>query len=37
MSSAGHTESWLDRFWPLLVILVGVLFLTLILTFQPTT
>jgi hypothetical protein len=35
MSSSG--EHWLDRWWPLLVILYGVLFVTVLVTFSPTT
>jgi len=34
MSSS--SESWLDRWWPLLVILYGVLFVTMLVTFSPT-
>jgi hypothetical protein len=29
------TEPWLDRWWPLLVILYGVMFITLLVTFSP--
>jgi hypothetical protein len=29
-------ESWLERWWPLLVIIYGVLFVTLLVTFSPT-
>ena len=29
------TERWLDRWWPLLVILYGVLFITALVTFSP--
>jgi hypothetical protein len=29
-------ELWLDRWWPLLVILYGVLFVTVLVTFSPT-
>jgi hypothetical protein len=29
--------SWLDRWWPLLVILYGVFFVSLIVSFSPTT
>jgi hypothetical protein len=36
MSSSIESERWLDRWWPLLVILYGVLFITLICTFSPT-
>ena len=34
MSSAHH-EPWLDRWWPLLVILFGVLFVTMLVSFHP--
>jgi hypothetical protein len=34
MSSS--SERWLDRWWPLLVILYGVLFVTVLVTFSPT-
>ena len=30
------SERWLDRWWPLLVILYGVLFVTVLVTFSPT-
>jgi hypothetical protein len=29
------TERWLDRWWTLLVILFGVMFITLLVTFSP--
>lgn len=29
------TERWLDRWWPLLVILFGVMFITVLVTFSP--
>ncbi len=29
-------ESWLDRYWQLLVILFGLLFVTLLVSFAPT-
>jgi hypothetical protein len=29
------SERWLDRWWPLLVILYGVMFITLLVTFSP--
>ena len=29
------TERWLDRWWPLLVILYGVIFITALATFSP--
>jgi hypothetical protein len=31
------SERWLDRWWPLLVILYGVMFITLLVTFSPVT
>lgn len=35
-SSHGHgTESWLDRWFPLLVIIFGLLFVTMLVTFKP--
>ena len=30
-------EPWFDRWWPLLVILYGILFVTVINSFHPTT
>lgn len=35
MSSSHKTESWLDRWFPLLVIAFGLLFLTLLVSFKP--
>jgi hypothetical protein len=29
------SEHWLDRWWPLLVILYGVMFITMLVTFSP--
>ena len=29
------SERWLDRWWPLLVVLYGVMFITLLVTFSP--
>jgi hypothetical protein len=37
MSSSAASESRLDRWWPLLVILYGVLFVTILVTFAPTS
>ena len=34
--SASNEDSWLDRWWPLLVILYGVLFVTVLVSFSPT-
>jgi hypothetical protein len=36
MSSSSESESWMDRWWPLLVILYGVFFITVLVTFSPT-
>ncbi|MBB5341425.1 steroid 5-alpha reductase family enzyme [Edaphobacter lichenicola] len=33
MSSSA--ESWVDRWWPLLVILFGVIFVAVLVTFHP--
>jgi hypothetical protein len=33
---SASSEGWLDRWWPLLVILYGVLFVTVLVTFSPT-
>jgi steroid 5-alpha reductase family enzyme len=35
MSLASKRESWLDRWWPLLVILFGLIFVSFIVTFKP--
>jgi len=35
MSSSGSSESWVDRWFPLLVIVFGLLFLTLLVSFKP--
>jgi steroid 5-alpha reductase family enzyme len=37
MSSSVESISWVDRWWPLLVILFGVIFVTVLVTFNPTT
>jgi hypothetical protein len=37
MSSSSESVSWLDQWWPLLVILYGVIFVTVLVTFSPTT
>jgi len=34
--SASNESAWLDRWWPLLVIAYGVLFVTLLVGFHPT-
>jgi hypothetical protein len=36
MSSSSESEFWLDRWWPLLVILFGVTFVAILVTFSPT-
>lgn len=36
MSASSETSHWLERNWPWLVILYGVLFLTLITSFAPS-
>jgi steroid 5-alpha reductase family enzyme len=36
MSSSSESVSWVDRWWPLLVILYGVLFVSILVTFSPT-
>jgi hypothetical protein len=36
MSSSSASESWLDRWWILLLIMFGLLFVTLLTTFSPT-
>jgi steroid 5-alpha reductase family enzyme len=36
MSSSSESMSWVDRWWPLLVILFGILFVTILDTFAPT-
>lgn len=36
MSSSSETVHWVDRWWPLLVILYGVIFVACIVTFSPT-
>jgi hypothetical protein len=36
MSLASHREPWVDRWWPVLVIGFGLLFVTVLVTFHPT-
>ena len=36
MSSSTESESWLDRWWPLLLISFGLLFVLVLVTFSPT-
>jgi hypothetical protein len=33
--SATHKKFWMDRWWPLLVILFGVLFVSVLVCFKP--
>jgi hypothetical protein len=35
MSSSNGSEFWLDTWWPLLVILFGTIFVTILVTFNP--
>lgn len=35
MSSSGKSEPWFDRWFPLLVILFGLLFLAFLVSFKP--
>jgi len=35
MSVMNDSTHWLDRWWPLLLIFFGVLFVTLLVTFSP--
>jgi hypothetical protein len=35
MSLASERESWLDRWWPLLVIGFGLIFVSILVTFKP--
>ena len=35
MSSSGESVSWVDRWWPLLVILFGLLFVSILVSFKP--
>ena len=36
MSSSHHSEPWIDRWWPLLVITFGLIFVTFLISFKPT-
>lgn len=36
MSSSNETGFWLDQWWPLLVILFGLLFVSFLVSFHPT-
>lgn len=35
MSESNHNEFWLDTWWPLLVIAFGVLFVSVLVSFNP--
>jgi len=35
MSLATERESWVDRWWPLLLILFGVVFVSVLVSFHP--
>lgn len=35
MSSSSHDSVWLDEWWPLLVILFGVIFVAFLVSFKP--
>jgi len=35
MSSSTESGSWLDSWWPLLVILFGLIFVSILVTFSP--
>lgn len=35
--SASHESSWVDRWWPLLVICFGLIFVSILISFKPTT
>ena len=37
MSLASERESWLDRWWLLLLILFGLIFVTFIVAFKPAS
>jgi hypothetical protein len=37
MSMVSEREVWVERWWPLLVILFGVMFVTILVTFKPTS
>jgi hypothetical protein len=36
MSSSNESVFWVDRWWPLLVILFGIAFVTFLISFKPT-
>ena len=35
--SLHEKDSWLDRWWPLLVILFGLIFVSVLVSFKPVT
>ena len=35
MSSSGEREHWLNQWWPLLVILFGIFFVTVLVSWKP--
>ena len=37
MSSSLDSQSWMERWWPLLVILFGVLFVSILVSWHPHT
>jgi hypothetical protein len=37
MSASHERGFWLDRWWPLFVILFGVTFVSILVSFKPTT
>jgi len=37
MSSSHESHSLVERFWPVLVIVYGVLFVSMLVSFHPTT
>jgi hypothetical protein len=36
MSASNESVPWIDRWWPLLVILFGVVFVSVLVSFYPT-
>ena len=36
MSASGESTSWIDRNWQVLVILYGLIFVTLLVSFSPS-
>jgi hypothetical protein len=37
MSSSNESVSWVERWWPLFVILFGGIFVSILVNFKPTT